>query len=103
MGDVLAVLADITPLVFGWLVFAAWTTVQIKWYRRSSARAPESGQGGRKRKNGRRSAAPVATQVATPEHGRPEMFSSFGASSSEGATRYGVPMSHGQTGPTVIS
>jgi len=101
MGDALAVFADISPAVkMGWVLFLAWSAVQVVWYQRSRM-VPVPVKPARKRRStssGRRPAARPA-----PSSDSTEILTSLGLVQSPGASQYGVPMSSGHSGPTVIS
>lgn len=101
MGDALALFVDISPAVkMGWVLFLAWSAVQVVWYQRSRM-VPVPVKPARKRRStssGRRPAArPAASSDST------EILTSLGLIQSPGASQYGVPMSSGHSGPTVIS
>jgi hypothetical protein len=104
MGDVFAVFADISPAVkFGWLVFVAWSAAQIVWFQRARL-APVPVKPARKRKNTSSARRPaVRASRPQPDADSTEILTSLGLLHSAGATQYGVPMSSGQSGPTVIS
>jgi len=97
MGNVFAVLSDISPFVMiGWPVFAAWTYWQVKWYRRSRLPVPAPATPTRRRSNRR---SDVRVPVATQDSNR-STFTTLGL---DGATRYGVPMSSSYPEPPVVS
>ena len=97
MGNVFAVLSDISPFVtIGWPVFAAWTYWQFKWYQRSRLPVPAPATRTRRRSNRR---SDVRVPVATQDSNR-STFTTLGL---DGATRYGVPMSSSYPEPPVAS
>ena len=103
MGDVLAVLADISPAIkLGWLVFAAWSAAQIVWYQRARM-APAPVKPARRRRSGSSARRPVSHTGPQDASDSTELLTSLGLLQSPGSSQYGVPMSSSHSGPTVIS
>ena len=106
MLDVFSLLSDISPAIkISWVVFAAWSAAQVVWYQRARTAAAVPARAVRKRKGQSAPRRPVAgtpsSQPADSEKSA-ELLTSLGFQS-PGASRYGVPMSSGQMGPTTIS
>ena len=106
MADVFIVLSDISPAIkLGWVVFAVWSTAQVIWYQRARASAAVPVKAARKRKSQSSARRPVArtsrSHAAGADNGA-DLLASLGFQT-PGASQYGVPMSSGQIGPTVIS
>jgi hypothetical protein len=102
MGDILALFADISPAIkLGWIVFVAWSAAQVVWFQRARM-APVAVKPTRKRRSSsvRR---PVRTSRPQDASDSTELLTSLGLLQSPGASQYGVPMSSGHSGPTVIS
>ena len=105
MGDVLALFADISLAVkLGWVIFVAWSAAQVVWYQRSRM-VPVPVKPTRKRRSASSERRPVARATGPdPTSEGTELLSSLGLIQSPGgASQYGVPMSSGHSGPTVIS
>ncbi len=102
MGDVLALFADISPAVkLGWVVFMAWSAAQVVWYQRSRM-VPVPVKPARKRRSTSSGRRPAARPGGSSSDST-EILTSLGLLQSPGASQYGVPMSSGHSGPTVIS
>jgi len=106
MADVFTLLSDISPAIkLGWVVFAVWSTAQVIWFQRARVAAAVPAKPVRRRKSQSSVRRPVARtprpQPADAQNGA-ELLASLGFQT-PGATQYGVPMSSGQIGPTVIS
>ena len=106
MRDVFTLLSDISPAIkLGWVVFAVWSAAQVMWYQRTRLAAAAPAKLVRKRKSQSSARRPLArahrSQPASSDNSA-ELLASLGFQS-PGESQYGVPMSSGQMGPTVIS
>jgi hypothetical protein len=107
MGDVLEIVGAVSPgLKLGWILFGAWTLAQAAWFVRTRVPVPVAVKPARKRSrnsSARRPARAGGAHTAAAESNPQELLTSLGLLQTPDVSEYGVPMSSGQSGPTVIA